>query len=150
MSKKVNKPFDYKLYNKYDKKAITYAKNILTTIELKGIDNPRKTGVDLFATKNGETIFYVECEINKGFFEGKFIYEKIHIPERKKKFLGLKYPTLFMIFAPDGNGYLCFWDALVSEFKLEAVDNKLVKNNEYFFRIPKELVFDNINNAVQI
>lgn len=148
------KPFDRKLHNKWDKKARFYSKRELekysqqkkNSVQVK--DNPRATGVDLIVEKDGEVYFYVECEIKKALANGSFHYPDINLPERKKKFIGLSHPTLFMIFSPDGDYYFCIWSKWIERCNLVEVHNKYLKQGEYFFKIPMKWADNNIFDAM--
>ena len=92
------KPFDKELYRLYDQKAKQFAKKAIEAAGFTIEENERKTGVDLIVKENNRILFYVETEIKTYLNEGKrFNFSTLHLPERKTKFCGLKYPTLFML-----------------------------------------------------
>jgi len=146
---KGRKPFDRKLYAKYDELARKYSRSELIPLGYVVKDNPRKTGVDLIVEKDDEIIFYVECEIKKALEGGKFPYDEVNLPERKKKYVGLKYPTLFMIFDPLGEHLICFWDKWIDKCNLEEVHNRYMRQGEYFFKIPLKWTDKNAISALK-
>lgn len=144
-----NKPFNKELHKKYDELARKFSARELATEGYVAEDNPRKTGVDLIVKKEGEIVFYVECEIKKALLNGEFDYDEVNLPERKKKFTNLKYPTLFMIWCPLGEYLICFWDKWLNRCKLEEVHNKYMRKGEYFFKVPLKFVDYSVKDALK-
>ncbi len=129
------KPFDRELYDRYDGMARDYAKHELEAAGYSIEDNERKMGVDLIVRKDGDILFYVECEI-KTALDKPFHYKTLQLPERKLKFCGLSHPTLFTLFNTKGDKYFAVWDKFVRASPLKEVYNKYVSNREFFFQIP--------------
>lgn len=143
------KPFDRRLYAKYDELAKGFVRKLLEPLGYEVCDNPRKTAVDLIVKLGGETLFYVECEIKKALQGGKFKYDTVNIPERKRKYCGLKHPTLFMLFSPDGVPFILVWDKFVSRSNVEEVHNRHMRNGEEFFKVPIKDTDSDISKALR-
>jgi hypothetical protein len=143
-----NKPFNRSLYNRYDGKARKWFAKVLPegyTAE----DNPRKTGVDVIVrNEDGDIVFYVELEV-KCLWKRSFPFRTLHLPERKKKYTSLKYPTLFVIFNNDGTQYKCVWSKYVLKSPLVEVRNRYVYRGEMFFDIPVKYVDSDIEDALR-
>ena len=94
-----------------------------------------KRSVDLVVSKDGEDLFFVECEIKTALDE-EFKYDDLQLPERKSKFIGMELPTLFMLFSSTGDRYFCVWGRFVEKSPLEEVSNRHIRSGEFFYKIP--------------
>ena len=80
---------------------------------------------------------------------GKFPYEDIQLPARKRKYCELDKPTLFVMFRKDGKKLKCFWSQDVLGSELREIPNKYVFSGEKFFKIPLKDSFDTILSAIR-
>lgn len=142
-----NKPFDKKLYDIYDKKAFQWIKKIIPE-GYKVEKNTHKTAVDVLCYKDGDLFCYIELEVKRKWNGNAFEYHTLHLPARKKKYCGLDYPTLFVIFNNRGSKYFCVWSKDVLEAPLLEVSNCYMRKGEMFFDVDMKKVFNSIDKAL--
>ena len=88
----VRKPFDKKLYEKYDRLAKVACKEHLKKKGFVAVDHHNKYAQDLIASKadewgvNYSDPFCVECEVKVVWSGPNFPYNTVQLPQRKKKF----------------------------------------------------------------
>lgn len=141
--------FNQRIYDGSDSQAKNAFRKYLSKRKAVIEEEPHgKYGVDLFVTyKNGRKVF-IEVEIRYIWLEGKFPYDTIHVPARKKKFCNLEYPTYFISFRKDLKAMIVIPSGNMKEKYLKEVPNRRVKEGEYFYDIPikytKLINFENI------
>ena len=144
----ITAPFNQKIYDESDSPAKDAVRRYLRKRKAIIEEHPHgKYGVDLFVIyKNGRKVF-LEVERRWVWKEGRFPYETIHIPLRKKKFCGLEHPTYFLSFRKDLRAMIVIpSEALKKKFILE-VPNRRVSHGEEFYDIPlKYTKFVNLEN----
>ena len=137
------KPFDKKLYEKYDKLARIATKAHLKKKGFTAVDHHDKYAQDLIASKTDEwgvnysDPFCVECEVKIVWSGPNFPYDTVQLPQRKKKFF--KELTLFYIWNKELTHAVMFWSQKVKHLKPVEVKNKYVGRGEYFYQIPLDL-----------
>ena len=99
--------------------------------------HPNKYAQDLVATK-GDKTFLVECEHKSLWRNINFPFNSVQLPERKKKFF--KERTLFCMWNKDFTSAMLFWSDKISHLEPVEVPNRRIRNGEYFFQIPMDLV----------
>ena len=131
----VNKPFSQDLHDEYDERGRSAAKQLFKRWGLELKDNPDKYGVDLIAYKKDKIYGYVEVEVRDA-WKGKFAFDTLNIPYRKRKFLITPENNCLVAF--NANCTQAFiatdWTILFSD--VEEVKNKHVKDGEKFFKVP--------------
>lgn len=134
----MRKLFDRELFNENDKRARKAVKRILEDYNV--IDNPKKMGVDLIVQdKDGNTMFYVECEIKK-VWKSEFTYTDVQFPFRKEKYCLLDKPTYFIMLNYDLSQFLVVKHNDMLASPKEIVRNKYVPYGEEFFKVSLEKV----------
>lgn len=133
----VSKKFSQSLHRSNDPKSRRVVKEYLAKQGIAVDDNPNKFGVDLIS-KDGT--LQIEVEHRLVWADEEFPFEEINVPERKAKFfkenyigyaiLSRDYTHVGMI---DGKTLRSF---LVDE-NLKESPNKFVRENEYFYKVPK-------------
>lgn len=131
------KPFDRKLFEKYDVAARKATTAFIEGQGWKVREHPDIYAHDLLATKDGITLL-VECEVKAVWESGDFPYETVHLPERKRKFFDPN--AVFFIWRKDMKDAAYFWARDVDDVETVEVPNKYMKSNERFFSIPIDLV----------
>jgi len=145
------KPFNRELYEQYDELAKQYAIAILESSKLQVRANDKKTAVDLIVFDSNSDLFFVEVEIKK-YIKPKelFLFDTLHIPQRKNKYCNLELPTLFMLLSECGKKFMCVWDKFVLTSPTKEVANKYVSNGELFFDVNiKDYVDNSIDKALK-
>ena len=134
----VRKRFDRELYKSSDALARAAGKKYWSSLGYSVIDNPNTYGPDLIVTSTMG--FYSEVEIKKVWSGKEFAYDTLQIPERKKKFLGLDMPTVFIVFNNEQtHGFVCT-DEQLANSPLVEVSNKYVRSGELFYQVPINLL----------
>lgn len=82
------------------------------------------------------TRFYVDVEVREGWEFGEFLYNTIHLPYRKSKFLDFNHPTIFIAFRNDLNKLIMINDYQVKQSRVIEIVNKYSKEPEKFYDIP--------------
>jgi hypothetical protein len=140
--------FSNKLYEKYDKLArIAFTKWIKAkesfvqgTVEV--IDHPYgQYGVDLALQWSDGAKILIDVEVRPRWRAGRFPFDTIHLPERKKKFTKYNYPVFFIAFRQDYDAFVIIGGDDLGE--LVHVPNRFVGDGEYFFDV-------DLNNCTQV
>ena len=92
-----NKRFDRTLHDANDPGSRRKIIEHLTLCGYECSENPDKYGIDVIATKNGET-YLVEVERKKRWSGPHFQYGDVQIPYRKKKFKDTEGNVIFVVF----------------------------------------------------
>lgn len=134
----IYKPFDRNLYTLAD----TQAKTIITSwLEKQGHKVTAKKenySCDLTTEKDGE-VHNVEVEI-KFSWKGQWpdSWKEIRIPYRKKKLLGTKNLTFYVLRSDCKQVWEIPATILETVATVKEVTNRYVKNGEKFFHVPVE------------
>jgi len=135
----VNKPFSKSLFRGNDPKSRRIVKEYFAKQSPPIImeDNLNKYGIDLIS-KDGS--LQIEVEHRLVWIDEEFPFEEINLPERKAKFfvensaayaiLSRDYSHIGMI---DGKTLRTY----IVDYNLKESSNKYVRENEYFYKIPK-------------
>ncbi len=127
------KEFNEEVHSKYDDVARTKAKEFWVANGYSCVDNEDIYGVDLKVSGKGRK-FNCEVEVKQGWHGLKFMFETLHIPTRKSKFL--KEPTTFMIFNSCLHRVaIISRKAVLSSPKVE-VPNRQIAFGERFYDVP--------------
>jgi hypothetical protein len=143
----VTKRFDKELYEANDTKAKKAIKSILKGTKYSVKESENRMAVDLELFKNEELVGYIECESKKA-FKGKFQYDTLQIPERKRKYAVLDKPTLFVVFDCNFNNYMVVTNKDLLKSNVVEVPNKYCFKEELFFQVPIKKV--STNNLVEV
>jgi len=138
------KRYDQKLHDKYDGPGREAVKKFLSKKGIKAEDNEDKFGVDLILYKDGEKKGYAEVEVRPIWKGPNFPFSDLNVPCRKEKYLSNDKKTLF--FSVNNEKTHLFWcDAeKVLESRRAIVDNKYVKNEEFYKVELKDLNYEEI------
>lgn len=132
----MKKPFDKDLYAENDSLARAAGKRYWQSQGYMVEDNSDRYGPDLIVTTHEEEKFYGEVEIKKVWSGKDFAYDTLQIPARKKKFLLLERPCMFIVFNNEQtHGFLCTHSELAASPVVE-VSNKYVRAGELFYQVP--------------
>jgi len=132
----LKKRFDKDLYSENDYLARAAGKKYWAFQGYKVEDNSDRYGPDLVVTTHDGEIFYGEVEIKKVWSGKDFQYDTLQIPARKKKFLILERPCMFIVFNNEQTyGFLCTHSELAVSPIVE-VSNKYVRAGEMFYQVP--------------
>lgn len=132
----MKKPFDKTLYAENDTLARAAGKRYWSSQGYTVEDNGDRYGPDLIVTTYENEKFYSEVEIKKVWSGKDFAYDTLQIPARKKKFLLLERPCIFIVFNNEQTyGFLCTHSELVVSPVVE-VSNKYVRAGELFYQVP--------------
>lgn len=132
----MKKPFDRSLYAENDSLARAAGKRYWHSQGYTVEDNGDRYGPDLIVTTHENEKFYCEVEIKKVWSGKDFAYDTLQIPERKKKFLLLERPCIFIVFNNKQTyGFLCTHSELAAS-PLVEVSNKYVRAGELFYQVP--------------
>jgi hypothetical protein len=135
------KRFDKDLFDRYDALAraagIEYLKKKRGTIAI--WPNPARYGADLLYTyrrtvKSEVEERSLECEVKAVWPGGKFKYDTVQVPERKRKFFAANGE--YFLLAKNSQDYLLISPEAVLESALVEVPNKYCFKDEYFFQVP--------------
>lgn len=99
-------------------------------------DNPDVYGVDLIVYLNPTKKIYVECERRNIWSNGKFPYDTIHIPYRKKKFVELDYPCIYHAWDSNYEYAVSIHSNVIKDSPVVEVPNRAIAAGEYFYDIP--------------
>jgi hypothetical protein len=132
-----SKKFSKSLFQGNDPKSRKVVKEYLSKQGIIVEDNPNKFGVDLISKDN---TFQVEVEHRLVWKEDEFPYDEINVPERKAKFFIENYIAYFIL-SCDYSGLGMIDGTTIRKYlideNLKMSPNKYVKENEYFYKIPK-------------
>jgi len=134
----VNKPFDKGLHTKNDPKSRRLIKDFFAERGLVLIDHPNKYDIDLISE---DGIIRVEVEHRLNWVNAVFPYAEINVPERKAKFFA-KGKAHYCILSKEYE-YVGFISAekiqkYIKPRFLKESSNRFVKENEFFYKVPKE------------
>jgi len=100
------------------------------------VRDPKGDFVETLFGLNSSEYFYVEPEIKARWASRNFSYRDVHIPERKKKYLGLKYPVIFIVINKPCTAFFTVSSAYLADC---PVIEKYANNNlETFFSVNKK------------
>jgi hypothetical protein len=135
----IKKSFSKKLHRQNDPASRRIVKEYFSKQGIIIEDNPDKFGVDLLS-KDGT--LKIEVEHRLVWIDDDFPFAEVNVPERKAKFfvensvayviLSRDYSRLGMI---DGKTLRQY----IVDFNLKESPNKYVKENEYFYKIPRNI-----------
>jgi len=126
------KPFSPSLFKENDNLARAAGKKYWSKLGYEVWDNPDRYGPDLIV--NNE--FYCETEIKRVWKGPEFIYPDLQLVGRKKKFIGLDIPCVFMICNNEQTHAIIVHQDEVKDCPMVEVPNKYVHKGEYFFKVP--------------
>jgi len=133
----MRKQFDQDLFDRNDRPAREATKRWLRGQGWAVTDHPNPYALDLIAIKD-DSLILAECEI-KAVWEGmEFPFDTVQLPARKAKFLHPR--AVFFIWNKSLDNALYFWSKDVKHLSPVLVPNKYIKNGEYFYQIPLNLV----------
>lgn len=131
-----HKPFSEELHTSFD---IPGREAVVRYLRRQGwvvFEDPYgQYSVDLVAYKRGIGRYFIDVEVRPGWEHGKFPFDTIHLPERKKKFLDCP-DVVFWSLRKDLKKALIIPGEVVSQYKLVHQGNKYIKSGEYFYDIP--------------
>lgn len=144
------KRFDPALYAENDKIAKDKTIKLLKNSGFTVMENPSKKDVDLLVIdKKDQVILRIECEIKRVWKQGKFPYDNVQFPQRKRRLVVDKVPTLFIMYNDTLSDYLVVSDKELIKSPLVEVPNKFAISGEYFFQVPvNKAVFSDLLAAV--
>ena len=90
--------------------------------------------VDLKVYHNDLHIANIECEV-KRVWQGKFKWDSVQIPDRKRKYCILDKPTFFIVFNNDCSEYIIIKSDTLMNSIVTEVKNKYVLKGEKFFQV---------------
>ena len=128
------KEFSTETFQKYDEKARETAKSFWRFHGYTCTDHPDQYDVDL-VVENGTRRFYCEVEVKTVWHGLEFLFETLHIPVRKAKFLNK--PTQFMVFNNSMTRAGIVGRKHVLESPTKEVPNAKISVGERFFDVPK-------------
>lgn len=133
----MKKDFDQNLFDWHDEPARKATKRWLRGQGWETADHPDPYAHDLIAIKN-DSLILVECEV-KTVWEGmEFPFDTVQLPERKRKFLHPR--AVFFIWNKSLDNAVYFWARDIEHLTPVHVPNKYIKEGEYFYQIPLNLV----------
>ena len=134
----VSKRFNKSLHQGNDPKS---RKIVREYLERNGVivkDHPNKYGIDLISD---DGTLQLELEHRNSWTEEEFNYDTINVPERKAKFLkdGIVH---YVILSRDYSAIGIILGEVIKPYivddNLVMNSNKYVRENEFFYKIPKE------------
>lgn len=132
----MKKRFDKELFTQNDTLARAAGKRYWASQGYSVEDNADRYGPDLIVTTHDKETFFSEVEIKKVWSGETFAYDTLQIPARKKKFLLLERPCMFIVFNNEQtHGFLCTHSELAAS-PLVEVSNKYVRAGEMFYQVP--------------
>ena len=132
------KVFHKSTFDKYDAPARDKAKKFWSSQGYTCVDHENEYAVDLVVEK-GRKRFYCEVEVKTTWHGQKFVYDTLHIPARKAKFLS--QPTQFMIFNNSMTRAAIVGRDKVLKSPSVEVPNRKIAFGEMFFDVPKQDLF---------
>lgn len=133
----VNKRFNEGLYAQYDALACEATTEFLSSQGFSVMPNPNEYAQDLVVSHKGKQ-WLAECEVKTLWKHGRFPFESVQLPERKKKFFNSL--TTFFIWNMDLTKAAMFWSKDISKLTPVEVPNKYIAGGEYFYQIPLDMV----------
>jgi len=135
--KGIHKKFNKNLFKQNDPKSRTIIKNFFKTHNITLVDNKDPYGVDLIS-EDGSLRIEIERRIN--WDSVNFPFDEINLPERKNKFF-TDGKTSYIIISKDYSHIGIISKKNISEYineqNLKENKNRLVKNKEFFYKLPK-------------
>lgn len=138
--KGVHKPFDKKLYKKYDGPAKDALQKHLEAQGHIVTVPPENYGVDVESTQF-DIKMYHEVEVSENWIKDEHPFLLGSIPERKHRLKQMCHgmPLFFWMLRLDmGRAVVFSANKLMNQYLVE-VPNRLVAKGEFFYRIPKTL-----------
>ncbi len=141
------KPFSKRLYDENDKIAKLKMIEVLDRWGYEGKVNPDRYGIDVLASKIrscppydfGDNIA-IDVEIKHPWKGKDFIFEDLHIPYRKKKYVADN--AYFAVFNYDLNCMAFIHSNSLLRCSVEEVSNCFVRSGEGFYIVPiDEVIF---------
>ncbi len=132
------KVFQPSAFNRYDAPARQKASSFWVSQGYTCVDHEDEFGVDLVVEKD-DVRFYCEVEVKAVWHGLEFMYETLHIPARKAKFLNK--PTQFMVFNNSLTRAAIVGRKQLLKSPLVEVPNLKVAFGEKFFDVPKKELF---------
>jgi len=127
------KEFSRSSHNLFDEAARTRAKQFWRSNGYLCADNEDIYGVDLHVSNNKRQ-FNCEVEVKQSWHGLNFMYDTIHIPVRKAKFL--TNPTVFMVFNAGLHRVAVIPRKAVKAAPKVEVPNREIRLGERFFDVP--------------
>jgi hypothetical protein len=135
LEKAPRKPFSPEQYKQDDNPAKIIVANYIGRKWNKIVIEGEQYGADLKVIENDRIIGYIEIERRHNWI-GEFPFDSVHVPERKKKFFELEYPTVLFALRSDlRQGLYCKGDEILNS-PVEKRDNKHC-SGELFFIVPR-------------
>ena len=132
-----SKRFSQSLHQSNDPKSRQIVKDYLARYGLIVKDNSDKYGVDLISDDGN---LQIELEHRLPWVDEEFPYAEVNVPERKAKFLKEgKVQYIILSRAYDRLGIILgeIIKPYIVDDNLVVNPNKFVRNDEYFFKVPK-------------
>jgi len=132
-----SKRFSPSLHQSNDPKSRQIVKDYLAQFGLIVKDNSDKYGVDLVSE---DGLLQIELEHRLPWVDEEFPYAEINVPERKAKFLRegqVQYIILSRAYDRLGIVTGEIIQQFIVDDNLVVNPNKYVRNDEYFFKVPK-------------
>lgn len=133
----VKKRFNEGLYAQYDALAREATTEFLSSQGFSVTPNPDEYAQDLVVSHKGKQ-WLAECEVKTLWKHGRFPFESVQLPERKKKFFNSL--TTFFIWNMELTKAAMFWSKDISRLTPVEVPNKYIAGGEYFYQIPLDMV----------
>jgi hypothetical protein len=129
------KPFSPEQYKQDDKPAKIIVANYVGRRWDKIVIEGEQYGADLRVIENDRIVGYIEIERRHNWV-GEFPFDSVHVPERKKKFFELEYPTVLFSLRSDLRQALYCKGNEILNSPIEERDNKYC-SGELFFIVPR-------------
>ena len=132
----MRKRLSQEVFDRYDVAARSATKDFMESIGWDCWDHPDKYAQDLVAKKD-DTKVLVECEVKTLWSGDTFPFSTVQLPERKRKFFSDR--TVFFIWNKEITNAIYFWSKSIEHLEPVVVQNKYVRDGEYFYQIPINL-----------
>lgn len=134
------KQFDQKLHDDNDpetrKVVLYYLQSLYGIPEHHYVENPDKYGIDIIQRGLIETISGIEVERRHNWTGDYFPFDTINIPERKKKFSNMGFPTYYIATNKELTRGIIIDITDINIFPLKENKNKYVAEGEMFYSVP--------------
>ncbi len=128
--------FNKEAFDAVDSKSREASKKYISSKGLTVKDHPDQYSVDLIVYVTPTEIIYVECECRSIWKDGKFPFDTIHIPYRKKKFLELDFPCVYHAWDADFKYAVSIHSSDIKGSPIVEVKNRAIAEGEYFYDVP--------------
>ena len=136
MIKSKHHPFNKDCFDAVDAESRRASKRYIASKGYKVEDHLDQFAVDLVVTTPDGGTIYVECERRNIWSNGKFPYDTIHIPYRKKKFLELDFPCVYHAWDSNYEYAVSIHSDVIKQSPIVEVPNRAIAAGEYFYDVP--------------